>query len=118
MYAETMRQGVGTLGGSSMAAQQTAATGYGQDTAARQLEIPAGLERLDRQIGGLAEFVAMLDDRLTGRVARSQPPSPEKQAGSVKAVTQCGVGGHLDSLGDHVQGLRERLGSLLDRLEV
>lgn len=111
MYAE-MGKG-SALGGYVGAAQQTSYP----DNTARQLEIPAGLERLDRQVAGLAEFVAMLDDRLTGRVARSQPPSPDKQAGSVKAVTQCGVGGHLDSLGDHVQGLRERLGSLIDRLE-
>lgn len=116
MYAE-MTKGA-ALGNSRYADGPVPTTGYSGDAAARQLEIPAGLERLDRQITSLAEYIAMLDDRLTGKVARSQAPSPENKVGTAKLAMQCGIGGHLDALGDHVQGLRDRLSSLFDRLEV
>lgn len=103
---------------SAQSAPQTiGANAFGQDMA-RQLEIPAGMSRLDMQIAGLAEAVSRLDERLTGAVARPQAPSPEGKAGQLKAPTQCGLGGHIDALGDHVQGMRDRLCSLLDRLEV
>ena len=91
--------------------------GYGQDAAGRQPEIPAGLDRLDMQVCTLAEVVSRLDDRMTGPVARQHPPANETK-GQLKAANQSGIGGKLDSLADQIQGLRDRLGSLLDRLEI
>jgi len=91
--------------------------GVAQDCAARQLEIPAAVVRLDVGLQSLAETLNRLDNRLTGAVARTDPPAPESK-NQVKTAMQSGVGQQLDHLNDRVLVMNEYMGRLLDRLEV
>lgn len=92
-----------------------AAVGYANPAAAPDLEIPRLLDRLEKAIEHLADRADVMDNRLTGYMARSSGPEAAGQV--TKTATNTGMGSRLEALGDRVHHTASRLQSLIERLE-
>jgi hypothetical protein len=93
-------------------------TAIAADPGERPREVQAVMMRLDGRLADLANAVEMLDNRLTGYVARPNPPvAGEAKTAQLKGAMQTGLGSHLDQLADHVEAMTRRARDLYERLE-
>lgn len=85
---------------------------------ARQLEIPAQIDRLERELKGCLQGLEHLESKLSASVLRSDPPSPVGTGiPSPTAVMQTQVGNRLQELTNVASMLDASIRSILGRLE-
>lgn len=103
-----------------------AVAGYARDhamlptePAARQLEIPHQLERLERTLKGCMQGLDTLNDRLSTSILASEPPNKtsDPRGGELMAAPRSHLGSRIQELTSVTAMVNERIQGLIARLE-
>lgn len=97
--------------------QLGATTGSYAADAAKQSEIPAMVDRLQGRLSDTETALINLEQRLSP-LLRQEPATPAGNASPPHAVANTGLGGALQTAGDRVGTLHDRVCSVLRLLEI
>ena len=84
---------------------------------AKSSQVDAELTRLEKEIGSLESVISNLEKRLEPVLMPADPQAESEGSGSDKPV-QVPLAARLDKAHHHLQRLRERLGTIVARIEL
>jgi hypothetical protein len=105
MYAE-QKMASGSVGAAQLA----------QEPGTRQAEVPHQMDMLQRNVKGVAEIIAQLEQRLCSVVRPEAPINTQDKA--LRGAPATDLGARMQDFNDQLVALRVRAESLVARLEV